>query len=104
MASRNYTIELPAAVARRVARAAKQQRRNPSEVAAEAILWYFSRRTLPIEAATSAEMRAVRRGEAAFRKGDYVTLDEYFRSVGNRPRRSRKKISRTHSVGRPVPR
>ena len=86
-------IELPAAVARRVTRAAKLQRRNPSDLAAEAILWYFSRSNLPIEAATPAEMRAIRRGEAAFRKGDYITLDEYFRSVGNRPRRARKKIS-----------
>jgi predicted transcriptional regulator len=66
-------IEVPPAVARRIARAAKQQKRNPSEVATEAILWYFSRRTLPVEAATPAEMRAIRRGEAAFRKGDYVT-------------------------------
>lgn len=56
-------------------------------------MWYFSRRSLPIEAATPAEMRSIRRGEAAFRKGDYITLDEYFRSVGNRPRRARKKIS-----------
>jgi predicted transcriptional regulator len=86
-------IELPPAVARRLARAAKQQRRNPSEVATEAILWYFSRRRLPIEAATPDEMHAIRRGEAAFRKGDYVTLDEYFRSLGNRPRRARKRIS-----------
>ena len=93
MASRNYSIEVPAAVARRIARTAKQQRRNPSEIATEAILWYFSRRSLPIEAATPAEMRSIRRGEAAFRKGDYITLDEYFRSVGNRPRRARKKIS-----------
>ena len=93
MASRNYTIELPAAVARRIARAAKQQRRNPSEVATEAILWYFSRASLPIEAATPAEIHAIRRGEAAFRKGDYITLDEYFRSMGNRPRRPGKKVS-----------
>jgi predicted transcriptional regulator len=93
MGSRNYTIELPAAVARRVARAAKQEKRNPSDLAAEAILWYFSRRRFPLEAATRAEIRSIRRGEAAFRKGDYVTLDEYFLSVGNRPRRARKKIS-----------
>lgn len=93
MASRNRTIELPLAVARRVARAAKQEKRNPSDIATEAILWYFSRRSFPIEAATPAEMRSIRRGEAAFRKGDYITLDEYFRSLGNRPRRARKKVS-----------
>jgi predicted transcriptional regulator len=101
MATGNYTIELPRGVAQRVVRAAKRQNRNPSDVAAEAILWYFSRRKFPIEAATPAELRAVRLGEAAFRKGDYVTLNDYFQSLGNSPRRSRKKISRTHSVARP---
>ena len=61
------------------------ENRNPSDVATEAILWYFSRRKLPIEAATPAELRAIRRGETAFLKGDYVTLDEYFRSVASPP-------------------
>ena len=93
MASRHYTIDLPPAVGRRVALAARKQKRKPSDVAAEAIVWYFSARTIPTEAATPAEMRAILRGEAAFRRGDSVTLDEYFRSVGNRSRRSRKKVS-----------
>jgi predicted transcriptional regulator len=93
MATRHYTISLPDAVGRRVARAARKQKRALSDVAAEAIVWYFSAASLPAEAATPAEMRAIRRGEAAFQKGDFVTLDEYFRSVGNRPRRSRKKVS-----------
>jgi len=81
MASRHYTIDLPPSVGRRVAHAARKQNRKPSEVAAEAIVWYFSARAIPTEAATSAELRAIQRGEVAFRKGDYVTLDDYFRSV-----------------------
>ena len=93
MATRHYTIDLPLAVGRRVARAARKQNRKPSDVAAEAIVWYFSAGALPTEAATPAEMRAIRRGEAAFRRGDSITLHEYFRSVGNRSRRSRKKVS-----------
>jgi predicted transcriptional regulator len=93
MASRHYTIDLPPALGRRVAHAAKKQNRKPSDVAAEAIVWYFSARAIPTEAATPAEMRAIRRGEAAYRRGDYVTLDDYFRTVGNRPHRSRKKVS-----------
>jgi len=79
MASRHYTIDLPPAVGRRVARAARKQNRKPSDVAAEAIVWYFSARTMPAEAATPAERRAIRHGEAAFRKGDCITLDDYFR-------------------------
>ena len=39
---------------------------------------------------TSSEMRAIRRGEAAYRRGDYITLDEYFRELDRHPRRARK--------------
>jgi predicted transcriptional regulator len=95
MSRRQYIIELPAAVGRRVDRAAKREKRNPSDVAIAALRLYF---TIPTEAATAAELRAMRRGEAAYRKGDYVTLDEYFRSMGNRPRRTRKKVPRERAV------
>ncbi len=90
MSRRQYTINLPAAVGRRVDRAAKREKRNPSDVAVEALRLYF---TIPTEAATLAELRAIRRGEAAYRRGDYIALDDYFHSVGNRPRRTRKKVS-----------
>lgn len=90
MSRRQYTIELPAAVGRRVVRVAKRENRDPSDVAIEALRLYF---TFPTEAATAAELSAIRRGEAAYKKGDYITLDEYFHSLGNRPRRPRKKVS-----------
>src|ERR1700688_2969072 len=90
MSRRQYTIELPAAVGRRVDRASKREKRNPSDVAVEALRLYFA---LPTEAATVGELRAIRRGEAAYRRGDYITLDDYFRSVGSRPRRTRKRVA-----------
>jgi len=90
MARRPYTIELPPAVGRRVYRAAKRENRNPADMAIEAFRLYF---TIPSEAPTIAELRAIRRGEAAFKRGDYITLNEYFHSVGNRPNRTRKKVS-----------
>jgi hypothetical protein len=90
VSSRHYIIELPPAVGRRVVRAAKRENRKPSDVAIEALRLYFN---FPTEAATAAELRAIRRGEVAYKKGDYSTLDEYFHSVGNRPRRPRKKVS-----------
>ena len=90
MSRRQYTIEIPAAVGRRVDRAAKREKRNPSDLAVEALRLYFN---FPTEVATAAELRAIRAGEAAYKKGDYITLDDYFRSVGNRPRRTRKKVS-----------
>lgn len=90
MSKRQYTIELPAAVGRRVYRAAKREKREPSDVAIEAFRLYF---TIPTEVPTDAELRAIRRGEAAYKRGDYITLDEYFHSVGNRPNKTRKKVS-----------
>jgi predicted transcriptional regulator len=77
-------------VGRRVDRAAKREKRDPSDVAVEALRLYFS---IPTEVATLAELRAIGRGEAAYRRGDYITLDDYFHSLGNRSRRTRKKIT-----------
>jgi len=45
----------------------------------------------PAEKPTLRELRAVRRGEAAYRRGDYITLEEYFRELDRRSRRARKK-------------
>jgi len=45
----------------------------------------------PAEIPRPPELRAIRRGEAACRRGDYITLDEYFRELARHPRRARKK-------------
>jgi hypothetical protein len=45
----------------------------------------------PAKKPTPPELRAIRRGEAAYRRGDYITLNEYIRELNHRPRRSRKK-------------
>jgi predicted transcriptional regulator len=95
MSRPQYTIHLPAEVGRRVDRAAKREKRKPSDVAVDAIRLYFA---IPTEAATAAERRAIARGEAAYGKGDYITLDDYFHSVGDPPHRPRKKVSRTRSI------
>lgn len=93
MSKLSYTIVLPPAVGRRVHRAARRENRKPSDVAVEALRMYFSRRRIPTEVPTKAELRAIQRGEADYRRGDTITLDEYFRSVGSAPRRVRKKVS-----------
>jgi len=93
MRKMRYTIVLPAAVGRRVARAARKEKRASSEVAVEALRWYLARNGIPTEVPTAQEIAAIRRGEAAFRCGDFCTLDEYFKSVGRSPRRTRKKVS-----------
>jgi len=40
---------------------------------------------------TPSELPAIRRGEAAYRRGDYITLDEYFRELARHPRWACKK-------------
>jgi predicted transcriptional regulator len=95
MSKRQYMIELPAAVGRRVHRTARKQRRKPSEIAVEAIEQYFTLSRIPEETPTAAELRAIRQGEAAIKRGDYITLDELRRKkeVARRPRRARAKVS-----------
>jgi predicted transcriptional regulator len=71
----------------------KVEHRTRSELVREALRTYFAIRRFPEETPTAAELRAIRRGEAAYRKGDYVTLNEYFSGVDRRSRRARKKVS-----------
>ena len=87
------TISLPPKMAEQVEEAMKAEHRTRSELMREALRTYFSIRRFPEETPTAAELRAIRRGEAAYRKGDYVTLDDYFRDVERGPRRPRKKVS-----------
>jgi predicted transcriptional regulator len=95
MAKQENSIKLPAAVIRRVNRAARKQNRNPSDLAAEALQWYFLVREIPEETPTPAELRAIRRGREAFKRGDCITLDELRReeALVRRPHRARSKAS-----------
>ena len=74
MSKRAYTIELPAAVGRRVNRAARQKKKSASALAAEALDWYLLAQNLPEETPTGAELRAIRRGRAAYKRGDFIRL------------------------------
>lgn len=89
------SIQLPAAVVRRVNRAAKRVNRKPSDLAAEALEWYFRVCSLPDETPTQAELRAIRRGREDFKKGRYISLNEFRRreALAPRPRRGRAKRS-----------
>jgi len=95
MGKQQYVIEIPASVGRRVARRARQENRKPSELAVEALRRYIALPKLPEETPTAAELRAIRRGEAAIQRGDSITLDELRRkeTMARRRRPSRAKIS-----------
>jgi predicted transcriptional regulator len=95
MRKQHYTIQIPASVARRVVRRARQEKRHPSDVAVEALTRDIALPSFPEESPTPAELRAIRRGEAAIKRGDFTTLDELRRkeALARRPRRTRAKIS-----------
>lgn len=87
------TISLPPKMAEQVEQTMKAEHRTRSELVREALRTYLEIRHLPEETPTAAEMRAIRRGEAAYQKGDYTTLDDYFHDVERRPHRPRRKVS-----------
>ncbi|MBI1956721.1 MAG: ribbon-helix-helix protein, CopG family [Acidobacteria bacterium] len=92
---KTITISLPPEMARRVERTRKREQRTRSELVREALRTYFSTREFPEETPTATELRAIRRGEAAIQRGDYITLDELRREeeMARRPRRARAKVS-----------
>ena len=92
---KTITISLPPVMARRVEKHMKREQRTRSELVREALRTYFSTREFPEETPTPAELRAIRRGEAAIQRGDYITLDQLRREeqMARRPRRARAKIA-----------
>jgi hypothetical protein len=80
-------------MAKEIERAMRAEHRTRSELVREALRIYLSARVMPVEMPTPAEARAYRRGMAAYRRGDSITLQEHLYGMDRRPRRSRKKVS-----------
>ena len=87
------TVSLPPAMAKQVERAMKAEHRTRSELIREALRVYFSARLISTETPTATEARAHRRGIAAYRRGNYVTLETYLDGMDRRSRRTRAKVS-----------
>jgi Arc/MetJ-type ribon-helix-helix transcriptional regulator len=87
------TVSLPPAMAEQVERARKAEHRTRSELVREALRFYLSARRLPAELPTASEARAYRRGMAAYKRGNYVTLEGYLDGMDRRPRHASKKRS-----------
>jgi predicted transcriptional regulator len=81
-------------MAEQVEKAMRAEHRTRSALVREGLRTYISIRQFPEEAATPAELRAVRRGRAAYERGDYVTLDEFRRqeTMARSPHRARAKV------------
>ncbi len=72
------TISLPPEMLEEFEQVRKAEHRTRSELVREALRGYFNRvRALPVYTPTAAELRAVEKGRAAIRRGDYYTLDEF---------------------------
>jgi metal-responsive CopG/Arc/MetJ family transcriptional regulator len=69
-----FSVSLPLAMAKQVEQAMKAEHRTRSELIREALHVYFSARLISNETPTVAEARAHRRGIAAYKQGDYLTL------------------------------
>ncbi len=71
---RTLTISLPPAMLRQIERVRKAEHRTRSELVREALRRYFSAEIRTV-APTPRELRAIQRGRAEIKRGEYVTLD-----------------------------
>jgi predicted transcriptional regulator len=88
------TISLPPAMAKQMERVQKEENRTRSELLREAWRHYFESR-YGVETATKTELAAIRKGRAAFKRGEFVTLAQLHNELDTgsnkaRPKRSRK--------------
>ena len=88
------TISLPPAMALQMEQVQKAEHRTRSELLREAWRHYFESR-YGVETPTRTELAAIRKGRAAFKRGEYVTLAQLHNELDaarNKPRakRSRK--------------
>ncbi|MGP8155436.1 MAG: CopG family ribbon-helix-helix protein [Candidatus Acidiferrales bacterium] len=91
------TISLPPAMVRQFERVRKAESRTRSELVREALRAYFERR-YPAVPATKAELTALRRGRAAFRRGDAVPLGQFLHDLEPAAHRARpKRLPKTPS-------
>jgi predicted transcriptional regulator len=91
------TISLPPAMVQQFEEVRKKESRTRSELMREALRVYFELR-YPVVSPTKAELSALRRGRAALRRGDTVSLSELLNNVASRPHRTgSKKLPKTTS-------
>src|SRR2546422_7165806 len=92
------TVSLPPAMVEEVEKVRKAEHRTRSELVREALRTYFVGRRSYVP--TPAEWRAIEKGRAEMRRGEYVTLEELRAHVGAVGRKARRKSRRSRSKGR----
>jgi metal-responsive CopG/Arc/MetJ family transcriptional regulator len=91
--TRVISLSLSPELARTVERVAHFEGRTKSALFREALRTYLASRRIREDVATPAEVRAIRRGRAAYARRDYVTLDQLLHDLGSPRRRTRPKTA-----------
>jgi predicted transcriptional regulator len=84
-------LDLPPRMARQVENVIRKERRSPADLMREALRTYFWLRGLPEETPTVAELRAIRRGRAEIKGGQFVTLEQLANELESPRRKARAK-------------
>ncbi|MBI1791472.1 MAG: ribbon-helix-helix protein, CopG family [Acidobacteria bacterium] len=90
--TQTMTVSLPPAMVEEFEKVRKAENRTRSELVREALRTYFDSR-FPVVEPTKAELAAMRRGRAAFRRGDSVSLQQLFHDLARTSQRTRTKKS-----------
>ena len=98
---RAVTISLPPEMLKQMEKVSKAEHRTTSELVCEAWWTYFAMRHAPVYTPTRAEVRAIERGRAAFRRGDFITLDQLDAYLDRHAHRASAKSSLPRTKARP---
>ena len=90
------TISLPPAMAKQMEKVQQEENRTRSELLREAWRQYFDSR-YGFYTPTKAEAAAIRKGRAAIKRGEYVTLQQLFHELDNPRRKASQKNPRKNS-------
>ena len=94
------TVSLPPAMVKQFEAVRKAESRTRSELVREALRSYFESR-YPAVLPSGVEMAAIRRGRAAFQRGDYSPLSEVLNELEPARHRTRAKTVAKDSRKRP---
>lgn len=87
------TISVPTAMAKQMEKVQKEENRTRSELLREAWRRYFESR-YPVYNPTKTEFTAIRKGRAAYGRGEYITLQQLHNELDSVRRQARAKKPR----------
>jgi metal-responsive CopG/Arc/MetJ family transcriptional regulator len=90
------TISLPPAMVKQMEKVQKEEHRTRSELLREAWRQYFESR-YAVYVPTKTEIAAIRKGRAAFKRGEFVPLSQLHHELDAARNQTRKKGSRKAS-------